>query len=54
VGLLAAAAIAEVPVDAKEIYETDDRNYLLVLTAVIDKVVALKSEAHRKAEKGNG
>ncbi len=40
--------------DIKEAYETGDRNYLLVLAAVIDKVVSLKSEAMRKAEKGHG
>jgi hypothetical protein len=54
VGLLASAAVAGVPVDAKEIYETADRNYLIVLAAVISEVVSLKSEALRNAEKGHG
>lgn len=40
--------------DIHQAYETQDRNYLLVLAAVVDKVVSLKSEALRNAEKGNG
>lgn len=36
------------------VYETEDRNYLLVLAAVIDKVITMKSETMRKAQQTNG
>ncbi len=40
--------------DLLEIYETEDRNFLLYAAAVIDRVVSLKSKAMRDAERSAG
>lgn len=51
---MAAACAAEVPVSIKEIYESDDRNFLLVTAAVIERVVRIREEAMKKAREKHG
>ena len=48
---MAAAIVAEVPISIKEIYETDDRNFLLVTALVVEKVMRLREQAMHEAEK---
>jgi hypothetical protein len=51
---MAAAVVAEVPISIKEIYESDDRNFLLTTAVVVEKVMRLREEAMNQVEKRRG
>ena len=48
---MSAAVVAEVPISIKEIYETDDRNLLLVTALVVERVMQLREQAMHDIEK---
>ncbi len=44
-----AASLAKVPVSLKELYESDDRDYVLVVVEVVERTIAEREEAMRNA-----
>jgi hypothetical protein len=50
---MAAISLAKVSgINVKDIYETDDPNFMLVAEAVVDKVVSARESIARHAQRG--